>query len=99
MFITKGQQYRINSTQVGFTNFSPIDILLVIKHIDYETDLLDVSPLPLPGSFPDDNFLNIVNWFKKEYPRESKESSILKNIKDFEKLIATGRAVLYKDTQ
>ena len=94
MSITLGQHYRINSFNLGFIHLPPAEVIVVITQLDHTDDSLYLSPLPLPGSLPDDTFFRIAWWFKKEYPTFDKERSPLTNVTEFEKLIKTGMAVL-----
>lgn len=83
----------VNSFDLGFTNIQSIDLLIVVKEVNYTDNSLQIYPLPIPGSQPDKIFFLIADWFRYEYPRCPKGKTFVNNPVAFQKLVELKLAV------
>ena len=96
--IKKGQRYRINSFDLGFTDITPTDILVEVVNINYAGNELQLTPVDLPDPDQDDPSeqpaSEIIEWFHEIYPSRTKANCLFKNATAFERFIDHRIAVL-----
>jgi hypothetical protein len=98
MPITKGQQYQINSFDLGFINVEPIVMLVTVIDINDTDNSIVLEPGLVPGVHPNNGFFSILRWFKNEYPVIQPGTLFINNRSAFEKLVELNSAVLHGKT-
>ncbi|HEY4110867.1 hypothetical protein [Puia sp.] len=90
--LASGQRYRVNSFDLGFINVHPVDLLVEVKTVCYDTHELELAPLPAAGGAVNETHVQVAQWFRESYPTRSKDDCLLKNALAFERLVETGAA-------
>ena len=91
--LAPGQRFRVNSFDLGFINIEPVDMIVELKTVCYDTNELELSPLPLPGIPVEDGFDKVNRWFQEGYPQRTSDNCLLRNVQAFEQLVALQIAV------
>src|ERR1700755_1973563 len=90
-----GQCYEVNSFDLGFINIIPTLLLVEIKQIDWETNSLELSVLPVSVTEINDSVIRIARWFSEVYPGLDKDKSLFKNAAAFQRFVARQLALPY----
>ena len=98
MLIKKGQQFRVCSFDLGFTNVEPVELLVTVVDIDYGEDGIVLEPRLLSWGSPNNAFFSIMRWFRDEYPTIKKGTLFVNNLTAFAKLVELNIAVLHSET-
>jgi hypothetical protein len=97
MPITKGQQYQINSFDLGFINVESIHMLVTVVCINDTGNGIVLEPGLFPGIHPNNGFFSILRWFQNEYPAIQPGELVINNRSAFEKLVELNIAVLHDE--